>query len=54
MLVVGISNALVNLGTLPIWDIPQLPKMINEVLATTDLILECLREEHTTCTGSWD
>jgi hypothetical protein len=33
MLVVGISNALVDLGMLPIQDIPQLPKMAQEVLA---------------------
>jgi hypothetical protein len=33
MLVVGISNALVDLGMLPIQDIPQLPKMAQDVLA---------------------
>jgi hypothetical protein len=27
MLVLGISHALVDLGMLPIWDIPQLPKI---------------------------
>jgi hypothetical protein len=41
-LVVGISNALVDLGMLPIRDIPQLLKMAQEVLAATALILEHL------------
>jgi hypothetical protein len=38
-LVVGISNTLVNLGMLPIQDIPQLPKSVREVLTTAGLIL---------------
>jgi hypothetical protein len=37
-LVVGISNALVDLGMLPIQDIPQLPKSAWEVLTTAGLI----------------
>jgi hypothetical protein len=41
-LVVRISNALVDLGTLPIRDIPQLPKTTREVLAAVGLILERL------------
>jgi hypothetical protein len=51
MLVMGISNALVNLGMLPIRDIPQLPKTAQEVLAVTSLILKCLREEHASGVG---
>jgi hypothetical protein len=34
----GISNALVNLEMLLIWDIPQHPKMAQEVLAVAGLI----------------
>jgi hypothetical protein len=37
-LVMGISNALVNLEMLLIWDIPQHPKMAQEVLAVAGLI----------------
>jgi hypothetical protein len=52
-LVVEISNALVNLGMPLIRDIPQLPKMAQEVLVAASLILECLREEHASGTGPW-
>jgi hypothetical protein len=41
-LVVGISNALVNLGMLPIEDIPQLPKLAQEVLPVAGHVLERL------------
>jgi hypothetical protein len=54
MLVVGISNALVDLRTLPIWDILQLSKIDYEVLAMTGLILESLWEEHASGIGPWD
>jgi hypothetical protein len=37
-----ISNALVDLGLLPIQDIPQLPRLAQEVLA--GVLLESLRE----------
>jgi hypothetical protein len=47
-LVMEISNSLVGAGTLPIQDIPHLPKTAQEVLAATGLILEHLREEHAT------
>jgi hypothetical protein len=40
----GISNALVNLGMMPIQDIPQLPKSAREVLPVAGLILEHLQE----------
>jgi hypothetical protein len=43
-LVVGISNALVDLGMLPVRDNPQLLKSAREVLTVAGLILECLRE----------
>jgi hypothetical protein len=45
--VMEISNALVDLGMLPIWDIPQLSKTTKEVLVAPSLILECLREGNT-------
>jgi hypothetical protein len=44
MMVMGISNVLVDLRILPIQDIAQLPKMAQEVLAAVGLILEHLRE----------
>jgi hypothetical protein len=53
-LVVRISNALVDLGMLPIWDIPQLLKMTQEVLVADGLILELLREEHVSGVVPWD
>jgi hypothetical protein len=45
-LVMEISNALVALGMMPIWDIPQLQKLAQEVLMAAELILERPREEH--------
>jgi hypothetical protein len=42
MLVMGISNVLIDLRTLPIQDIPQLLKTTQEVLAAVGLILEHL------------
>jgi hypothetical protein len=39
-----ISNALVDLGMLPIQDIPQLSKSAHEVLMAAGLLLEGLRE----------
>jgi hypothetical protein len=45
-LAMGISNALVDLKMLPIWNISQLPEAAQEVLAVAGLILERLREEH--------
>jgi hypothetical protein len=41
-LIMEISSALVNLGTLPIRDIPQLSKMAQEVSVAASLILERL------------
>jgi hypothetical protein len=41
-LVVEASNALVDLEMLPIQDIPQLPKMAQEVLKAEGVILECM------------
>jgi hypothetical protein len=41
-LVVDISNSLVDLGMLPIQNIPQLLKLAQEDLVVADLILECL------------
>jgi hypothetical protein len=49
-----ISNTLFDLGMLAIREIPQLPKMTQEVLAAASLILVCLREEHASGTGPWD
>jgi hypothetical protein len=52
-LVMEVSNTLVDLGMMPIRDIPQLPNMAQEVLAVADLILERLREEHASRTELW-
>jgi hypothetical protein len=49
-----ISNILVDLGLLPIQDIPQLPKSTREVLPAASLILECLQEALAFSTGPWD
>jgi hypothetical protein len=53
-LVVGISNALVDLGMLPIQDIAQLPESAQEVLTAAGLILDCLREEKASAANPWD
>jgi hypothetical protein len=50
-LVIKISDALVDLGVFPIWDIHGLPKLAQEVLALAGLIVECLREEHASNAG---
>jgi hypothetical protein len=52
-LVKKIFDALVDLGMFPIWDIPEPLKSVQDVLTTTGLILECLREEPTFGAGSW-
>jgi hypothetical protein len=52
--VVRISSILVNLGLLPIQDIPQLPKSAWEVLPVVDLILKRLQEALASYTGPWD
>jgi hypothetical protein len=54
MLVAGIPNARVDLKMLPIWDIPQLPMMAQEVLEVAGLILEHLREEDASGASPWD
>jgi hypothetical protein len=53
-LVVEISNALVDLGMLPIQDITQFPKLIRKVLPPVGLILECLQEAMAFDIGPWD
>jgi hypothetical protein len=50
-MVMEISNSLGDLGTLPIQDIPQLPKLAQEVLTATALILENVQEEHAPSAG---
>jgi hypothetical protein len=49
-----ISSILVNLGMLPIHDIPQLPKSAQEVLPAVDLVLEHLQEPLAFGAGPWD
>jgi hypothetical protein len=49
-----ISNALADLGMLPIQDIPQLPKSPQEVLTVAGLLLECLWEMQASVAGPWD
>jgi hypothetical protein len=53
-LVIVISNALVDLGMLPIQDIPQLSKSVREVLPVAGLILERLQEALASSASSWD
>jgi hypothetical protein len=49
-----ISNILVNLGMLPIQNIPQLLKSTQEVLPAVNLLLQCLHETLASDTGPWD
>jgi hypothetical protein len=53
-LVVEISNALADLGMLPIQDIPQLSKLAQEVLTVAGLLLECLQKVSASSAGPWD
>jgi hypothetical protein len=52
-LVMGISNALVNLGMLLVQDILQLPKLAQEVLPMVDLICNHLQEALASSVGPW-
>jgi hypothetical protein len=51
---VQVAGLLINLGLLPIEDIPQLLKTAQEVLPVVDLILKCLQEEMASNTDPWD
>jgi hypothetical protein len=51
--IMEISEALVDLGVFPIWDIPKRPKLARDVLTVAGLILECLLEDHASGAGSW-
>jgi hypothetical protein len=53
-LVVEASNALVDLGMLPMQDITQLLKTAQFIMKAVGLILECLREGHAFNAGPWD
>jgi hypothetical protein len=48
-----ILDILVDLGMLPIQNIPQLPKSAQEVFLVVDLILQCLQEASASGTSSW-
>jgi hypothetical protein len=51
--VIEISDALVDLGVFPIWNIPTHPKLVQDVLTAASLILEHLREEHAYGVRPW-
>jgi hypothetical protein len=51
--VMEISNALINLGVFPIWNIPERPQSSQDVLMAASLILEHLREERDSSAGPW-
>jgi hypothetical protein len=53
-LVVEISSILVDLGMLPVWHIPQLPKSAQEVLMAAGLLLEHLQEAQASSANPWD
>jgi hypothetical protein len=53
-LVVGISNALADLGMLPVQDITHFMKSTQEVLTAACLFLECLQEAQASGAGPWD
>jgi hypothetical protein len=47
-----ISDAFVNLGVFPIWEIPSQLRSAHDVLMAVSLVLEWLWEEHASITGS--
>jgi hypothetical protein len=47
-----ISDALVDLGVFPIWDIPAQSKSAKDVLTMVILVLEWLQEECVSVAGS--
>jgi hypothetical protein len=51
--VMEISDALVDLGVFPIWDIPTHPMSAQDVLMAASPILEHLREEHASGAEPW-
>jgi hypothetical protein len=53
-LVMEIYEALVDLGMLPIWDIPHLPKSAQEVLRVAGLLLEHMSDAQASGAGPWD
>jgi hypothetical protein len=52
--IMGISIVLVDLGMLPVYDIPALLESAQEVLSTADLILKHLLEVRASGVGPWD
>jgi hypothetical protein len=52
--VMRISSVLVDLGLLPIQDIPQLPKSAQKVLPVIDLILKRFQEALASGASPWD
>jgi hypothetical protein len=52
--VMQISGVLVDLGMMPVQDIPQLSKWAREVLLAGDLILKHLQETLASSTSLWD
>jgi hypothetical protein len=52
--VMRVSHILVDLGMLPIKDIPQLSKSAREVLPAVGLILKRLQEALASSAGPWD
>jgi hypothetical protein len=51
---VRVASVLIDLGLLPVEDIPQLPKTAQEVLPAVALILKCLQEALDSSAGPWD
>jgi hypothetical protein len=49
-----ISNILIDLGLLPVQDIPQLTKSAREVLPAVDLVLKRLQEALASDADTWD
>jgi hypothetical protein len=49
----GISDALVDLGAFPIWDILAHLELAQDVLTLANLILEHLWEEHASSIYPW-
>jgi hypothetical protein len=49
-----VVDVLIDLGLLPIKDIPQLPKTAQEVLPAVALTLKCLQGALDSSAGPWD
>jgi hypothetical protein len=50
----GCRGVLIDMGLIPIEDIPQLPKIAQDALSVAALVLKCLQEVLDSSVGPWD